>query len=374
MAPGSVAIKQARTRREIKAFVGLPWSIYKNDQYWVPPQRSDLMDQFQPAHPFFEHARMDLFMAFRDGRPVGRVAGIVDQNYIDFHNEPIAFFGFFESVNDPEVAKAIFDHLKAWAKELGFDKIRGPFNPSTNDPCGFLAQGFDDPPTLLMPYNPPYYLDLIKGCGLTACKDLPAYIMHRSPNEFLNRIAQKVHARLPGLTVRPIKVKELREELSIFLDVYNSAWSENWGFVPITDSEIEHLASQLKWGIVPELIQVAELDSEPIGVIVSFPDYNFIFKKMKSGRMTPLGLARFLFCRNKITKARVWMLGVKKKYRQLGVETVLISDTWDKAYAWGIESAEMSWILDDNLPMRRAIERIGGEVYKVYRIFEGQTG
>ena len=272
-------------------FIRFPWKIYQGDRYWVPPLTKDQLQKFNPNHPFLSHSEMIPFLAYRAGEIVGRIAGIIDHHYIDFHQEKVGFFGFFESINDREVPEALFLRAQSWLKERGMEKMIGPMNPSTNDECGLLVDGFDFSPCLMMPYNPPYYPSLLEGFGLKKAKDLYAYLLEKSTFSMdrLARITGRLVKKEPKLRVRPIDLRRFDEELKIVKEIYNRAWSKNWGFVPLTEAEIDDLAKNLKPLVVPNLVLFGYWEDEPVGFSVSLPDYNQVLKRL-NGKLGPLGI------------------------------------------------------------------------------------
>ncbi len=366
-----ITVEQAVGKHGVKGFVRFPWKIYRDDPLWVPPLIKEQIDMFGPRYPFLEHGEMELYLARKDAEPVGRVAAILDRSYVDLSHEKAVFFGFFESIEDTDVARALIDKVKAWGQSRGMTTVRGPFNPSTNDECGLLVEGFDRAPVLMMPYNPRYYIDLMEACGLDKCKDLYAYLIEAGVSrEKLERFAARIRKRLPDLTIRPVKLKKLDEELKIIRDIYNNAWSENWGFVPLTESEVDFLASRLKPLVIEDLVLFAEIKGEAIGFIASFPDYNQVLRRL-NGKIGLTGALKFLYYSRKIKELRTMLLGVKYGYQKRGIEGLLYLETFERGCKRGFERSEMSWILEDNLLMRRAIEALGGRIYKTYRLFEG---
>jgi hypothetical protein len=256
-------------------------------------------------------------------------------------------------------------------KERGMEKMIGPMNPSTNDECGLLVNGFDAPPCLMMPYNPRYYPSLLEGIGLKKKMDLYAYLLEESSFLFdrLDRITERLRKRERQLHIRPIHLRHFDEELKIVKEIYNQAWSKNWGFVPLTDEEINLLAKELKPLVVSDLVLFAYWGDEPVGFSVSLPDYNVVLKHLK-GRIGLLGALKFLYYSKKIKKIRVMLLGVKHAFQKRGIEGLLYIETFKRGIAKGYFSAECSWILEDNILMQHGIEAMGGKRYKTYRIYE----
>jgi GNAT superfamily N-acetyltransferase len=366
-----ITIQEVKTEEAFKAFLHFPWRIYQGDPLWVPPIRKEHIFLFSPENPFLRHAQIVPFVATKDGVFAGRVAAIVDQNYIDFHQEKTGFFGFFECVNDPQVARALLAEVKRYLRTRGLKTVMGPVNPSTNDECGLLIDGFDTSPCFMMPYNPPYYRELLEGCDLEKAKDLYANFMTDDGGfpERLQRISNRVIKRVPGLTIRPINLKRINEEVMLVKEVYNGAWQDNWGFVPLTDEEMNLMVKKMKPLVVPDLALFAAIGDETVGFALALPDYNFALKRV-NGRLGPVGLLKFLYYSRKIESIRVLMLGVKEAYRKRGLETLLYVELFRRGQAKGYHSGELSWILEDNHLMQKGIEALGGKRYKTYRIFQ----
>lgn len=366
-------IKKVETKKDLAAFINLPWDIYKNTPNWVPPLVSEMkiiLDE--KKNPFWEHASKKLFIAVDDvGRCVGRVAAIIDNNFIEFHGEKTGFFGFFESVNDENVSKRLLDAVCEHLVEKGMKKVLGPTAPSTNDEMGLLSEGYDSPPYLMMPYNPPYYHDLVKKSGFVKAKDLLAYIMEEkdAPKERLERIVSSVMKREPFLKVRQISMKNYRSEIEKIHQIYNNAWEKNWGFVPWTDKEFFAQCERLKSLVIPDCIFIAEIKDQPVGVLIGVPNYNEILKKL-NGKLGPIEILKFLWYKNKIKTMRVMIMGVVKEYRNKGIEAAMYREIIKNGPKHGFFTAEFSWILEDNTMMCRAAEMLGGKPYKRYTVYE----
>jgi len=369
----NVHIEEVRGAVGRNEFIRFPWKVYQGNPHWVPPLESDVEFLLnQKKNPFFHHAEATCFLARRNGETVGRIAAIIDRNHITFHNEQAGFFGFFECLPDCAVARELLGAAAAWLTERHMAIMRGPVNPSTNDECGFLLEGFDSPPMIMMPYTPAYYLDYMERCGMTKAKDLYAYIAvirDVAAGRRLERLASAVKARIPGLTVRAANMKRFQREVEAVRDIYNSAWSRNWGFVPMTDEETGSLAERLKPLIEPELMIMAEVDGKPAAFFVALPDYNQVLGKI-NGRLGPVGLAKFLWYSRKIRDIRILTMGVKEEYRKKGIEGLFYLEAFKAAVKKGYERAEMSWILEDNVLVQRGCELMGGRLYKKYRIYE----
>ena len=359
-------------KKGLDRFIRFPWAVYEGDPNWVPPLIREMEFILGDKNPFFHHAEAAYFIALDRGNVVGRVAAIIDRNHINTHKEQVGFFGFFECLPDPEIARRLLDAATAWLKDRDIEVMRGPMNPSTNDECGFLLEGFDSTPMIMMTYTPKYYLEYMEQCGMVKSKDLLAYISiikDVTASGRLERLAAAVRSRVSGLTVRPANMKNFQRELEIVKEIYNSAWSHNWGFVPMTDEEISSMAKRLKPLIVPELLIMAEVDGAPVAFYMAIPDYNQVLRRV-NGRLGPVGLLKFLWYSRKITDVRVLTMGVKEEYRKKGIEGILYLEGLKAISRRGYARGEMSWILEDNLLMRRACENMGGKLYKKYRLYE----
>lgn len=365
-------IEQVLNKKDLAEFIRFPWKVYKGNRNWVPPLISEMKFILSDENPFFRHAEAAYFLARRNGEAVGRIAAIVDRNHINIHNEQAGFFGFFECVPDAALAQSLLDAAAGWLKERDIGIMRGPMNPSTNDECGFLLEGFDSPPMIMTTYTPAYYLDYMEQCGLRKAKDLYAYlsvIKDVSAGDRLERLASVIKARVPGLVVRPANMKNFQKELEAVKDIYNSAWSHNWGFVPMTDQEIESMAKRLKQLIVPELLIMVEVNGNPAAFFMAVPDYNQVLSKI-NGKLGPVEIVKFLWYSRKISDIRVLTMGVKDEYRKKGIEGLLYLESFKAAMRKGYERAEMSWVLEDNELMKKGCEVMGGKLYKKYRIYE----
>lgn len=327
-----------------------------------------------PHHPFYEHGRVELFLARNDqGRVTGRIAAVKNDAHLAQHHDGAGFFGFFESENSTEVSGALFDAAGSWLAEQGLTTMRGPASLSVNEECGLLVRGFFSPPFVMMPYNPTYYVELIEGCGFTKAKDLLAYF-HPSSDvpERLQRFAERVAAR-QQVKIRPLDMKQFAAEVERVRVLYNTAWEKNWGNVPMTDAEFADLAKQLKPVVMPELVLFAEVRGELAGFALALPDLNMALRHM-NGRLFPLGWAKGLWHGRRIDGARVLTLGVLPQYRRTGAADLLYIGLLNNARTLGILRGESSWILEDNALMRQAIERIGAEAYKTYRLYDKPIG
>lgn len=311
-------------------------------------------------------------MAFRDKKIVGRVAAIVNHRYNKYHNEKTGFFGFFESINDFKVAKQLLDEARNYLKENGMVIMRGPMNPSPNDEIGFLNKGYDLPPTIMMTYNPAFYHDFMLKYGMIKAKDLYAYKFDESIVQISDKV-KKINKSLKeknNIVIRKIKINKFAKEVRKIKEIYNDAWSFNWGFVPMTDEEIDHLMADFRQIMEPELVLIAEIEGEPAGFSLTLPNINEILIKIRSGKLFPGGFLKLLLHKNSVTGLRVITLGIKKKFEHLGLGSLFYLETINRSIKLGYKWAEASWILENNTKMIRAITRFGGELYKEYRVYE----
>ncbi len=355
--------------RGLDRFIAFPYDQYRGDPLWVPPLRMDIRTLLTPRkNPFFQHAEAQYFVGRSDGRIVGRIAAIQNEAHNRTWNDRVGFYGFFECVNDQRVANALFDAAAQWLRAKGLRTMRGPMSPSINDECGLLVEGFDTPPTLMMPHNPAYYVGLHDGYGFTKVKDLLAFESTgvRMPDRIAR--AANVIAERKGITLRALNMKRFREEVELVKALYNQAWEKNWGFVPLTEAEIDHLAKQLKPIVVPDLVCFAERQGAVIGFAVALPDFNVALKHNPSGRI--YGLPTILWHARRINRVRILLLGTLKEYRMTGVDALMYHWIWTKGLAHGYIWGEGGWILEDNAPMVNAALQLGFRPYKTYRIYD----
>lgn len=366
----SIEVVEAKGKREIGAFLHLPFRLYRDDPFWVPPLLPEVLPFFDGRHPFCRHATIRPFIALKEGEPVGRVAAIIDQNFISYHGKRVGYFGFFEVVDDLQVARALFERVEEELKHRSIKEIIGPMNPSTNYECGLLVQGFENPPFFLMPHNPPYYAKLLEAIGFEKAKDLYANLLVGEGDlpEKVKRIASWAREKLPEARIRNIQAEELEEEVRRFIEVFNESWANNWGFVPMSEAEVSYMAKSLKKVLVPELALFAEVDSEPAAFILALPNYNHVLKAL-GGRITPWGLLKALLVKRRIRELRIPLFGIRPRYRHKGIDAMLYAEVFRRGWEMGYRVAELSWILEDNRLMQKAIEAVGGRLYKVYRIF-----
>lgn len=362
-------VEVIEVRKSLDDFIAFPLVLYSKDPLFVPQLNKEMREHFSPKNPFFTHTDARYFLALKDGLISGRIVAFVNRKHNEFHRDKTGFFGFFDCVNDLSVASALYDNAACYLKEKGMESMRGPMNFSTNEECGFLLEGFDEPPIIMMPYNSPYYNELSERCGMKKIKDLFAYIYEIQDElpEKVRRVAAIAEKR--GIIARSMNMKRFKDEMMIFKEVYHSAWENNWGFIPMTDAELDYMAGRLKQIIVPEMVVIAEKDGTPVGFMGLVPDFNFVLKHMK-GKLNPVSIAKALYYSKKIRDLRTMLLGIKKEFRNQGVEALLYREGWKPIKRGNYERVEFSWILEDNIPVQRTIEIFGGRIYKKYRIYE----
>jgi len=372
--PEALSVSEVSSPKDLTEFVELAYRLYAGDPDFVPPLRSDVRWMLDPAkNPFWMHARRTLFLARRGSRVVGRIAAIADDEHNRVHADRTAFFGFFECENDPEAARALFQAAELAAKKLlpGCDKVRGPVNPSMNDEVGFLLAAESDPgpAVLMMTYNPAYYLDLASASGFAKEKDLVALLAPVDDRSFarLGRISEAVRRRNPELTFRTIRMDRFAEELEKVKVVYNGAWENNWGFVPMTSEELDAMAKKLKDLVYPPIVWFVEEGDKPVAFMLGMPDFNQVLIKM-GGRLFPFGWLKFLLGKKKVDRIRLLAFGVLPEYRRKGLDAVCYFEGYKAAIAARFKTVEFSWILEDNLDLLKPIEVFEGRVYRRYRL------
>ena len=369
-----ITIIPVDTKKQRAEFIDFPHDLYSGDPNYVPELFVAQDDLLNPAkHPFFQHSTAQLFLAYENGKLVGRIAAIWNTHHNSYNSVNEGQFGFFDCIDNQTVADALFKAAESWVKAKGGDKLVGPINLSTNETCGLLIEGFDKPPVAMMPYNFPYYSDLIAAYGFDKQVDLRAYdISTEKANLRSVQLLEKLEERLKrsGIVLREINLKDFKNEADKIKKVYNQAWDKNLGFVPMTDAEFEWVAKDLKMIVDPSFCIIAEKDNEIVGFSVGIPNINEILIKIKRGRLLPTGIFKLLFGKKNIKTLRVMMLGVLEDYRKLGIEACLYGRIIKNAKQKGILGAECSWMLEHNYMMNHAIEQINGELYKQYRIYQ----
>lgn len=372
-----IEVDPVRGRRDLRAFLRLPWSIYEADPRWVPPLRSDVKELLDPSHPFYdggEGAERELFLARRNGHPVGRIVAIRNHRHDSFHGERAGFFGFFESIDSIETTERLVDAAAHWCAERGASVLRGPTNPSTNYECGLLVDGHWRRPAIMMAYNPPYYEVLLERAGLRPEKDLLAYRspVHAGNLARLSKIVDRSRRRIDGLVTRGADLKRFRREVDLVQTIYNAAWESNWGFVPLSDGEIEWLAKQLKPLVHPDLLRFAMVDGEPAGFLLALPDWNPALATLDgSVARHPLRAARLWATAKPGTMEglRVITMGVVPEHRRRGIEGILFAEGLEHSLDIGYDWCEYSWILEDNEEAKGTVRWMDAEPFSTYRIF-----
>ncbi|GAB6282686.1 MAG: GNAT family N-acetyltransferase [Ignavibacterium sp.] len=367
-----ITIKKVDSKNLLKDFIKFQWEIYKGNEFWVPPlisERKNLLNKNK--NPFFKHGDADYFLAYKNEKIVGRIAAIKNDLHNKIHNDKVGFFGFFECINEQEVANKLFDTAKDWLIQNGLTSMCGPANPSSNDEYGLLIDGFDDSPRLLMPYNPPYYIELIENYNLKKVKDLFAYKIENEKmiaSEKLKRGVELIQKRY-NINIRQINLKKFNEELDNFKYIYNKAWELNWGFVPLTDDEINAMAKDLKPIVEPSFVIFGEKEGKLIGAALVMLDYNQIFKEL-NGHLFPFGFIKLYTKKKEIKWARILTLGLLPEYRNKGIDSLFYWEILQRGTKLGIKLGEASWVLEDNIMMNRGLELMNAHVYKKYRIYE----
>ena len=369
-----IDVRPVSSRRELTRFIRLPWRLYRNEPLWVPPLVFERRRHLDRDHnPFFEHAEAEYFLAWRDGEVVGRISAQVDHRFNEFQDNDWGLFGFFESDDDPEIARALLEAAEGWLRERRRDRMVGPMDFNTNHECGLLVEGHDQRPQILENWHHPYYGPLLEGYGLTKVMDLLKWFLDVSDREQkLLPVMEELAAKLEpehGISIRHISKRRFEEGVRRFMEIYNSAWEHNWGFVPLTENELKAYAKEVKpiydehWGMY------AEKDGQTVGAALTLVDYNQVLKKM-NGRILPIGWARALAARRKIDSVRVFALGVKPEYQHAGVAAGLYVEHFKMAASTPQTWGETGWILENNEAMNRGMEAMGGQIVKRYRLYE----
>ena len=369
----SLIVKPVETREEKKQFLQLPWKLYDGDPYWIPPLRSNQEELVgYKHHPFHDTADVQTFLALRDGQPVGRIAAIVNHAHNRRFEERRGFFGFFETIDDLQVASALLDSSREWLAQKDMTAIRGPMNPSINYEIGLLVDGFDSSPTFMMTYNPPYYQTLIEDCGFEKSQDLYAYWGHREMVDTLDKkmdfIVEEVAKRF-DVKLRRMSRWRFKKDVKIFLHIYNEANAGMWGFVPLSEAEVAHMSSVLRFLICPQMTTIAEVDGRPVGAVFGMLDYNPRIKQI-DGRLFPFGFLRLLWNRRAIKRVRIVATEVLPEFQRWGLGLSLMSRILPDALAWGMLEGEFSWVAESNKLSRGTLERAKVNLAKTYRIYD----
>jgi GNAT superfamily N-acetyltransferase len=373
---GSIRVTAALNSRDMRRFLDVPYKLYRGNPHWIAPLRIAQKDILNTnRHPFYKTSDVQMFLAERDGRIVGRIMAILNRAHNEFHNERAGFFGFFEVENDAQASAALLDTAREWLRGHGAEVIRGPMNPSTNYECGLLVEGFDLDPAVMMPYNPRYYGELLEAYGMKKGMDLYSYAIAEEyfiHSNKLQRVAERLRQK-SKISVRCVNTKDFKNEVDIVRRIYNDAWSPNWGFVSVSEDEFEHLAKDLKQIVDPKIAMIAEQQTEngvkPVAFFLAVPDINRALRKL-NGRLLPFGLPKLLWHSRKIRSLRVITMGVIPELQSMGIGAVFLDEIYRRGPAAGYITGEMGWVLEDNVLMNRAADLIGGRRLKTYRIYE----
>lgn len=369
-------IRPVMNWRDMSKFIEVPWHVYKNDPMWVPPLRLERRFHYSKYNPFFKHGEWQAWVAYQDKQPVGRISAQIDTLHRERYGNNTGHFGSLECIDDAEVFSALILHAEAWLGARHTSHVSGPFSHSINQESGILVDGFDTPPVVMMPHSPPWYSKLLEGEGYLPEKDLLAFWIDanfetpRVMRTLIQRYAKKVR-------IRPLNRKKFKEEMEILRDIFNDAWSENWGFVPFTEDEFAELGSSLRLLVPDEYIQIAEVDGVPAAFMVVLPNLNEVFSEL-NGSLFPFGLIKLIrkLKGNKISTGRIPLMGVRKQFQNtplgIALACMVIDAPKNSAKEKGLKEAELSWILEDNKGMRGILDSIGGKQYKRYRIY-GKT-
>lgn len=382
----AVNVRKVESKDDLDTFLTFPWTLYKDDPYWVPPLVSMQRDKLdRQKNPTWKHMEGDYFIAWRGNRPVGTIAAFINYRHNEFRGEHIGFFGFFEVYNDQEAANVLLETAAEYVRAKGYDAIRGPASFSTNDECGMLIEGFDDPPVVLMPYNYPYYPRLMERApGFGKVMDVVSYLFtlqgftNSEKIEQARRVTHKNNERR-HITVRRFNLKQAKQEFLALREIYNNAWDDNWGFIPMSEDELDAVVKDLGRFLDPRLGFFAEIDGKPAAFLLAFPDLNGPLRRTypRPGKPEVLSLLQLLWhwkIRSKVTRIRIPLLGVRSEYRGIGVEAAMFSDLLGTlvqlSAETGWQSADGGWVLETNQPMHRIVEALNARVYKRYRFYE----
>lgn len=369
--PNTHEISIITTEKDRKEFIEFPYRHYSHNKYWVAPL---LMEQKklinEKKNPFYNNAEIALFLAKLNGETAGRIAAIIDHRYNEFHQAKTGFFGFFESIDNHNTANLLFKVAEDWLREKGMEDVLGPSNPSMMDEIGILVDGFEKYPSILMPYHKPYYDKLAKKAGYEKEMDLLTYLVTQNSvdRDRAERAVKIVKKRLPDLEIRKINMRKIKDEVHIIRDIFNEAWKNNWGFIPLSKEEFDALASDLKTIVDDDFAHIAEINGKPVGFSIALPDYNQVFRDM-NGRLFPFGIFKLLWNKRKIDKVRTALMGVLPEYQGKGIDVLMHREAIQNGLEKGVYSSEVGWILENNIQMVRVAERIGGTLDKRYRMY-----
>lgn len=359
------------TKDERKEFINFPYRHYAGDEHWIPPlkmEQKKLIDT--DKNPFYNNGEIALFLAEQNGRICGRLAAIRDRRFNEYHGNKTGFFGFFECIDNEGVAQLMFRVAKDWLRKRGLTEVLGPANPSLMDEVGILVGGFEHDPSILMPYHKPYYDRLLRSVGFEKEIDMYAFRVTQDTvaTDRMEKAERIVRHRLPSLNIREVNLRNIESEVEIVRHIFNRAWSDNWGFVPLTTEELHSLAKDLKLILNPKFAHIAEVDGEPVAFSIGLPDLNQALKHM-DGTLFPTGIFKLLWYRRKINRIRTALMGVLPEYRGKGIDALLHKKAIDNGLIYDFYSSELSWVLESNKNMIRVAERLGAHIEKTYRMY-----
>jgi hypothetical protein len=369
----NLIIKEVSTSKDLQDFIKVPFSIYKDDPHWVAPLIIERKDHFSPKNPFFEHSKVQFFLALRDNKCVGRISAHIDYLYIEQHNQKCGFFGFIEAIDDMDVFRELFKTAEEWLKKEGMEYVIGPMNFSTNDDAGLLIEGFETPPSIMMGHAKPYYRQHIENLGYKKEKDLKCYIidLEQEVPLFMQKIIDRTKHKIE---IKQINKKDLYGTCQLLKDIFNDSWANNWGFIPFTEKEFYHIAKQLIYLIEDDFANIAYYEGKPVGMAVLLPNLNEIMKDL-NGHLTPVGLFKILYRlkKRKYRLLRAVLLGVKKSFQKNIVASAIVSHLIvtlkNTCHKKGFRYLDVSWVLEDNTGIIDIVELGGGKLYKVYRVY-----
>ena len=369
----SIEIKKVETKKDLQNFINFPHDLYRGDKNYVPMLQMAAKEIFsKKKNPFFEHSEVQNYLAYKNGKIVGRISAVRNNNYNDYHNSNVGFFGFYDVIDDFEVSKALFEVVEKWQRDHKFDSIIGPSNFSTNDTAGLLIDGFDSPPIVEMAYNKPYYQTHLEKFGFKKDMDMFAYMIYaKDVSDRSVKLAGLISQRLEkkGIKIRSINMKDFKNEVSLIKEVYNKAWENNWGFIPATDKEFDFIAEGLKMIVNPEYVLMAENEGKLVGFALTIPNINEITISFKNGKLFPFNIFKLLMRKKKTKYVRIITLGIVEDFRKIGIEAVFYAKIIEAARKNNLIGGEASWILENNEMMVTAAEKLNGVKYKTYRMF-----
>ncbi len=369
----SIEIININSGKNLKRFIEFPNELYKDNKYYVPNLYIAEKWMLSKKNPFLKHSEISLYLAIKNKKVVGRIAAIYNKTHLENYNDNTGFFGFFDSINDTEVAKLLFNAASNWLKSKGLTKMMGPTNLTTNDSCGFLIEGFDIPPMALMPYNYEYYNELCKKCGLEKEMDLFSYYLKSSYitgkyENIINRTSQKLQNS--GITIRTLSKKHFDKDIENLQKIYNACNKDNWGFMPLNIEEFKEMANDLTKITKHDLVLIAEKEGEMIGFLVAIPNINQALKYLKNGKLFPFGFFKYLWYKRKINIARILILGVLKGYKERGIDLVMYKKIIDALSKYGIGSAEACYVMENNKQMNSILKKLDGKCIKKFRLYK----